>query len=84
MQGSPWVRTTSVLQTLADWANFDQSTEWQAISTEFRARFTCPGRKLSSAQEPVGQPESPESFTHPGSEGFSNRCLQLTGLGLMM
>lgn len=38
--GSPQVRSTSVWQTLADWAKFIESTEWQALDTDFRAFVT--------------------------------------------
>ena len=36
MVGSPLMRTTSVWQTQADWAKFNESAEWQALMFEFR------------------------------------------------
>lgn len=38
--GSPQVRTSVVWQTLADWAKFSQSAEWQSFETEIRAFTT--------------------------------------------
>ena len=38
--GSLQVRTSSVWQTLADWATFSQGTEWQAFEAEIRAFTT--------------------------------------------
>ena len=35
--GSPQVRATSVWKTLADWANFNESSEWQELATEMQA-----------------------------------------------
>ena len=37
--GSPQVRTTTVWQALADWANFVESPEWQALESELRGSF---------------------------------------------
>lgn len=39
MLGSPYVRSTSVWKTLADWANFAESDAWKAIEAELRSRF---------------------------------------------
>jgi len=39
MLGSPWVRTTSLWKTMADWGNFGESAAWQAISAEIRDQF---------------------------------------------
>jgi hypothetical protein len=36
---SSTVRATAIWQTLADWANFDESATWQAIAAELRAQF---------------------------------------------
>lgn len=38
--GSPQVRSTSVWQSLADWARFTESAEWQALELEFRTFLT--------------------------------------------
>ena len=38
--GAPQVRSTSVWQTLADWANYTDSNEWRALEDEFRAFAT--------------------------------------------
>lgn len=37
--GFPYVRSTSVWKSLADWANFAESPEWQNIETELRGKF---------------------------------------------
>jgi len=37
--GSPFVRSTTVWQTLTDWANFAQSEEWEKIAAELRDSF---------------------------------------------
>jgi heme-degrading monooxygenase HmoA len=34
--GSPYVRTTTVWQSLTDWVNFFESPEWREIETELR------------------------------------------------
>ncbi len=38
--GSPQVRATSVWKTLADWGNYNQSSEWQGLRTEMQAYAT--------------------------------------------
>ena len=38
--GAPQVRSTAVWQTLADWANYTDSNEWQALDNEFCAFAT--------------------------------------------
>ena len=38
--GSPQVRSTSVWQSLAAWARFTESAEWQALELEFRTFLT--------------------------------------------
>lgn len=35
--GSPQVRSTTVWQTLADWARFSESSGWPALEVEFRS-----------------------------------------------
>ncbi|MFB0564679.1 MAG: antibiotic biosynthesis monooxygenase [Candidatus Aminicenantaceae bacterium] len=37
--GSPFVRSTSVWQTLNDWANFAQSEKWEKIAADLRNSF---------------------------------------------
>jgi len=37
--GSPFVCSTTVWQTLADWANFAQSEKWEIISADLRNSF---------------------------------------------
>jgi len=37
--GSPYVRTTTVWQSLTDWVKFFESPEWQEIETELRDAF---------------------------------------------
>jgi heme-degrading monooxygenase HmoA len=39
MMGSPLVQSTTVWKTMADWGNFAESAEWQAISAEARDQF---------------------------------------------
>jgi heme-degrading monooxygenase HmoA len=38
--GSPQVRSTSVWQTLADWARFSESAQWPELEAEFRSFTT--------------------------------------------
>jgi hypothetical protein len=38
--GSPQVRSTTVFQTLADWANFVDTDEWRTLQAELRAFAT--------------------------------------------
>ena len=37
--GSPYVRTTTVWNSQADWVNFTESANWQEIEAELRGRF---------------------------------------------
>jgi heme-degrading monooxygenase HmoA len=37
--GSPFIRTTTIWKTQADWVNFFESAKWQEIEAELRARF---------------------------------------------
>jgi heme-degrading monooxygenase HmoA len=37
--GSPFVRSTSVWKTLADWSNFVESAGWKAAEAELRAKY---------------------------------------------
>jgi len=39
MLGSPQVQVTSVWQTMADWAKFNESDGWRALSDELKASF---------------------------------------------
>ena len=50
--GSPRVRTTYVWQTLADWANFAASAEYQALDAE-GSRFTTNGHTELWGPSPV-------------------------------
>ena len=37
--GSPYIRTTTVWNTQADWVNFTESVNWQEIEAELRALY---------------------------------------------
>ena len=38
--GAPYARAVSIWESLADWARFDESAEWQALNAEMRKYAT--------------------------------------------
>ena len=55
--GAPYVRVVSLWESLADWARFDESAEWQALNAELRKYATN-----ISAEAWGASPVSPETL----------------------